>query len=497
MPGVPSRSADRTVAYVVLALVAGVFLLLAADRITGPFGDSDEGINAAVWGADSRALRELGPIDSALGGRRGDGTSYANHPPMIVITAAAAEVVAGEHTFTTRAPAWLGALASIPLLYWLGRRARLGALPAAAGAATAALTPMFVVYGPMLDTPVTSFPFGVAVLALWVRDLGREGDEPPRWWAVAGCSALACLAGWQAALLVAACAVGVAAARRSNPGAAVRHAAPYAGGGLVGLAGSIGWIWWVYGDLAPLTDKFSQRAADASTGYLDVVSFQVPWIVQLLGLSVVGLVACAVAAVRDRPLRPLATLSLVVTFLYAFVFKEAAAGHQYWMYWVLLPTAVGGGYLARALLRKVRAEASGPATPRAAIVGLLAVVGAVNLIPTTSAERQIVDGQRVGSLVEAMGITGAHQAGTPVRYVGQDRRPEDYVRYILRADSERVDGPEALEALADDAPQAPVLVLTTCDDGDAWCHEVVSAVAADGPALVTAGELAARTGSAS
>ena len=44
----------------ILVLVGVVFVASAWPRITAPFGDSDEGINGAVWGFDSRALRELG-----------------------------------------------------------------------------------------------------------------------------------------------------------------------------------------------------------------------------------------------------------------------------------------------------------------------------------------------------------------------------------------------------------------------------------------------------
>ena len=81
---------ERWVAGLLLVVLAAGFLALAAPRIAAPFGDSDEGINGAVWGLDSRALRERGPIDSALGGRRADGTTYASHPPLIVVTTATA-----------------------------------------------------------------------------------------------------------------------------------------------------------------------------------------------------------------------------------------------------------------------------------------------------------------------------------------------------------------------------------------------------------------------
>ena len=176
------------------------------------------------------------------------------------------------------------------------------------------------------------------------------------------------------------------------------------------------------GDLGMSTAATSTRnpiAVSAVVGTLMLRSLG------LLGLALAGLAACVVAAVRDDGLRPLATMSLFVTFAYAVVFKEAAAGHQFWLYWVLVPTAIGAGYAARAIVRKVRSETSAPAGPWVAVTSLLVLVGAVNLVPTTLAEKQIVEGQAAGSLVEALGITGAQQAGAPVRYIGQDRRPED------------------------------------------------------------------------
>ncbi|MEZ5209440.1 MAG: hypothetical protein R2690_21255 [Acidimicrobiales bacterium] len=489
-----SRAADRTIAFVLLGLVAAVFLVLAADRITGPFGDSDEGINAAVWATNSRALRELGLFESALGGRRADGTGT----PTIHRSSS-------SRRRWPRSPPASTPSRREPLRGWgpwprsrcctCCCAARLGPLPAAAGAATACLTPMFVVYGPMLDTPVTSLPFGIAVLIMWQRDVRPDDDGPPPWWAAAGLSALACFAGWQATLLVGTCAATVAVVRRAEGITALRRAGAYALGGIVGVSASVASIWWAYGDLAPLTEKFSRRAGSAVVSYLDVVAFQVPWLVQLLGLALVGLAACVVAAVRDDGLRPLATMSLFVTFAYAVVFKEAAAGHQFWLYWVLVPTAIGAGYAARAIVRKVRSETSAPAGPWVAVTGLLVLVGAVNLVPTTLAEEQIVEGQAAGSLVEALGITGAQQAGAPVRYIGQDRRPEDYVGYILRTGVERVPDATALTELARQAPQTPVLVLTTCDDPpDDWCETVIGEVAADGPVVRSAAELAERFG---
>ena len=57
--------------------------------------------------------------------------------------------------------------------------------------------------------------------------------------------------------------------------------------------------------------------------------------------------------------------------LYAVVFRQAAAGHQYWNYWVLLPTAVGWAYLLRAVVGEVGdgAHRRVPPAPRATARG--------------------------------------------------------------------------------------------------------------------------------
>ena len=87
---------------------------------------------------------------------------------------------------------------------------------------------MALVYGPMLDTPIVAFPFGVLVDHLLVPRLERGRARRP---ATAGLTALAAvfagLFGWQAAVLTALCGLTLAArAVRHRPGA-IRAALPY------------------------------------------------------------------------------------------------------------------------------------------------------------------------------------------------------------------------------------------------------------------------------
>ena len=358
----PTRPVGEVVALVAVALAVVVFLVLSAGRLTGPFGDSDEGINGAVWSTNARSLLQLGPLDSHLGGRREDGSRYATHPPTIVVATAAAQWIAGDRPWANRAPAWIASIVALVLLYQLGRRAGFDPLAAAGAVVLVGLTPMMLAYGVMLDTPVVCFPVGVAVVLCWYR--AWEDDEPDAGASAAtaaGLALLAGLAGWQAAVVTALCGLSLAArALRHRPGA-VRAALPFLIGGAVGVALSLSWSWWVYGDFHTLATKFNGRSGTAGgIGLGDMVSFQVPWVASLLGLSIVGLMGCVVA-LWDRRVRPLAAMSLAAVAVYAVIFRQAAAGHQYWNYWALLPAAVGWGHLLQRLIGEIRAR-SGPAT---------------------------------------------------------------------------------------------------------------------------------------
>ncbi len=490
-----ARRSESVAAAVLLGLTGLVFVTASWRHITGPFGDSDEGINGAVWAYNARSLREMGVVDSRLGGRRLDGTAYATHPPLLVVTTAGLETVAGEREAVSRASAWLASLAAIPLLYALGRRAGLRPLAAAAGTVTACATPMFFVYGLMLDTPVTSLPYGLAVALLWYADWttgdGGGAARPPRVLA-AVLSLLAGLAGWQAAFLTGLCALSLAArAVRQGP-AQLRRAVPYAVGGAAGVVLSLAWTSWAHDGFDVLRDKLGRRTGAAGVGLVDVVSFQLPWMAQLLGLTIVGIVACAVA-LRDRKVRPIAALALTAAFGYAAIFKEAAAGHQYWLYWELFPAAIGMAWLTERVLRDLGA---GSAPPRAAIAltaGLCLAIGGYNLLKGNSAEPLITDGYAAVDAVRSMPDTGR-----PLTYVGEEYRADPYVTYYTGRSARFLTSADDLAALAGEHPEEPVLLLGVCNDANpshAFCTTATGRARAGdervAPRVVTAAELQA------
>jgi hypothetical protein len=453
-----------------LGLIVVVFLIVSAPRISAPFGDSDEGINGAVWATNSRALREAGVVDSRLGGRRLDGTSYATHPPLIVISTAAAETLVGEHEWATRMPAWVGSIAAVVLLYLLSRSIGVGSPAAAAAVAATALTPMFFTYGFMLDTPVVSLPFRIAVLLLWHRQW-RADDGGWAWppVAVAAVCALAALAGWQAAVLVGLAAVTLLVRGARNEDRGLREALPFIIGGLIGVVASLSWTWWVYGDFATLGDKFFRRSGESSTvGVDDMVSFQIPWLAQLLGLGLAGLGAC-VAALWDRRARALAAMGLAIVVVYAVAFRQAAAGHQYWNYWALIPTAIGFAWAFDRLAKDLPARAVAPT-----LVGACTVLGFLNLVVfDDEALRYIDDGHEVAELVVARPIPD-EQGGIP--YVGQAFRPNAWLEYYTGLPAAQLESQEQLDTVAASEPEYVVVVLGWCEPSDAsadFCRSVV------------------------
>ncbi|MBI2704063.1 MAG: glycosyltransferase family 39 protein [Actinobacteria bacterium] len=448
----------RVAATLVLLAVGALFLLLSWSRISAPFGDSDEGINGSVWAYNSRSLRELGPVTSAFGARRLDTTTYATHPPLIVLETALAETVGGEREVATRAPAWLASLAALALFYRLARSLGADELTATAAAAATAATPMFFVYGIMLDTPVTSLPFGLGVALLWYRNWRGEDVTP---WLSVAISLLASLAGWQAALLVGVCGLSLLARGLRHHAGAIRAALGYLAGGATGLALSIGWGWWASGNLQALGDKFTRRTGStAGVSPLDVVTFQVPWLSQLLGLALIGVVACALA-LRDQRYRPLAALSLTIVALYTVLFREAAAGHQYWLYWSLFPTAVGLTYAFQAVHRLARSAGMTAATAGTAVVGLAVLMGVFDVGRGADAEMLIAEGRQPAELLQRTPLP----PGDAVYYIGEEYRPDSWILYYTGRHGQFLRTSSDIAALARDQPNAPILILGLCGDG--------------------------------
>jgi hypothetical protein len=464
-----------------VAAAAVVFLIVASGQITARFGDSDEGINGAVWAYNAASLRTDGVMASRLGGKRLDGTLYASHPPLIVVETAVTQALGGARPWSSRAPAWLGSLAALGLLYYLCLDAGFDPLVAGGAVALTGLTPMLITYGSMLDTPVTEFPFAIAVLICWYRDWRGERALSP--YLVGALALLASLAGWQAAMLCGLCGLTfVARAVRRRPGA-LRQALPYLLGALVGIALSLGWAYWTYGSFHVLADKYLGRTGTSNgVGLGEMVSFQVPWLFALLALSVIGLIACCVA-LRDRRLRPLASMALASVFVYALVFRQAAAGHQYWNYWALLPAAVGWAYALDHLLAGLRRSSRSPWVPIGAVVVLVVLAGSFNLARPDKARDDISRGERAADLVATDRFPTSQRVLT---YVGEPYRPDAWVVYATRFEPLPLTSAAQLDRLARSRPDDLVLILGVCPSDEVSYHFCLDATVPGAPSSAAA-----------
>jgi hypothetical protein len=473
------------VAAALLLLLGLAFLGTGWHRIEAPFADSDEGINGAVWGAGSRALRVDGIVASRFGGRRSDGTAYATHPPLIMAETAAAETVAGEHPWSTRAPAWLGALATIPLLYALVRRLGLTEVPAACVTVGALTCHMYFVYGQMLDTMVIAFPFALAVVIAWHRRW--LDDRPLAWWAAGGLAAVAGLGGWQGIFLLGLCAATlVARGARRGWFSAVREAAPFAVGAAIAFALTLGWTLWTHHSLDVLEGKLTRRSG-AHTSIGDMVSFQLPWLGQLLGLGLLACIVCVVS-MRSARFRPVAAMSLAGVGLYALGLREGSGGHQYWNYWGLLPAAVGLAYAVDAIGSRVR-------RPEVVAVAVLVVMVLGNVRQPNQAGDLIAAGQAPYRLVATTALAPG-QVDLP--YLAEPYRADDWLRYRGGPAGRPLLSADDLRGLARDHPDFVVLVLGSCatPDPTGICRQLTfgvgSTAAIASPRMERAAALAAR-----
>jgi 4-amino-4-deoxy-L-arabinose transferase-like glycosyltransferase len=457
---------ERFVPVALLVAAGAWFLAVSLGRMTGPFGLSHDGRNGAVWGLGTQAIRDLGPVVSRLGALRTDGTTYTNHPPMILIETALAETLAGEHPVVTRSAAWISLLVTIALLYRLARRWGIPALPAAAGVVVGIANPMVVAYGSMLDTPMTSLAAGAAVALGWLRAWQR--DPWPRW-ACFAVAAFACLSGWEATLLVviASAALAVRALRATTTGPVrteIRTTAiAFAAGGVVGLGLTVAWATWATGDPLALAQPFLLRTgSDNGVTWFGALIIQTAHLSELFGVTLLGLAGCALALrVPDR--RALAALLLGTTLLYPAVLYNGAYYHDYWNYWLVIPIAMGAAQLLEWVADGLRARGAGELWSAVAVVAVPVVLMAWATVPNRTTD-DIVAGTEAGRAVVDAAPPGDTEVSADV--VGL-YHPDDWMRYQSGTKRhERLDTPEDVRALARTHPGAPVLVARDCLPGE-------------------------------
>jgi len=466
-------SRQRVIVAAVL-VVGALFVGHAGPWISQGFGYSLDGFNGAVWGQGARAAVD-DPIASRLGGIQPDGHRYANHPPLTVWSGAVLSAVSGDSPVAVRLPAVLASLLALAALALLLHDA--GAAPGAVvvGVVAAGTCSMFLTYGAMLDTPVVSFPF--ALLALAAAQRGWQGRPPPTGLTV-GAAALACVSGWQAALLTGiVVAVSLVAHRRT--------AARLLVGMGLGTAVSVSWIAWVHGSLRPLLDQATYRTSAGGT--------QAPWLTAqqrhlgdlygpvLLVLVAVGLVVALLprpAATADPAtepgrddaaiepgaptwagplltgMRPLVLVLVASVAGYTALFRNGSAIHDYWTFWGVALVAVGAAALADRLI----GVAAGRALPSTLVTAATAVVvvalAASGLTRPSDAEQRVRDGVDLIAVIEEAPNAADPTATAIAVYDQPGTLPwADYAVDGLAVHADDVDDLRALP------PDLPVLVV--------------------------------------
>jgi len=187
-------------------------------------------------------------------------------------------------------------------------------------------------------------------------------------------------------------------------------------------------------------------------------------------------------------MRPVAAMSLAIVVVYAVVFRQAAAGHQYWNYWALIPATVGYAWMFERVRRDLAPRAVAPVL----VLGVVAI-GVVNLVVLRDdALRYIDEGHQVAEEV-VDGTLPDDQLVVP--YVGQVYRPDAWIRYYTGRPPQQLTSTAMLDELARDRPDDLTVVLGWCDEADpsvAFCREVVGPTDGAprprvGPALEIAG----------
>lgn len=368
-----------------LAVFALGFVVHALPYLRAGFGRSHDGENASVWARGSRAIREEGVVASHLGGTAhigGTTEEYAHHPPLTFVETAATESLFGEHPWATRLPALLSSLAAIALLFLLVRACGIGAEAAAIAVVLGLAGPLFVVYGAMLDTPMTSLPLGLALLLLWRRRLEPAARSRVESGAVIAVAALAVLAGWQGVLLAAVLAVETLVRRRGRE---------VAMGAALGAVLLVGWLWWTVGSFGPIVDQFAIRSGSrdaAHVGFRDLVSAQAHYLATTVPPWTLLLAALGVRVALRRPeLRATMLVALAVTIPYTVGLRDGAYFHDYWDYWWLLPMVVAVAAIVERAEHLAR-----PELVRAAMVGFAVLAGVLALVVRSAPEQAIRDG---------------------------------------------------------------------------------------------------------
>jgi 4-amino-4-deoxy-L-arabinose transferase-like glycosyltransferase len=476
----------RWPAVAAVALVAVVFLVNAAPRISMPFGGSHDGRNGALWASGARSIATDGLVASRLGAVASERDTYAHHPPGIYLETAVARTLAGTSETALRSPAWISSLVAIALLWGLLRELAASRVAAVSGVALAVGSPMFLLYGPMLNHEAVSLPFAIAAMLLLAR--ARHGRSDPLWLGVVVGLAGALLS-WEGVLL--AMAIGGIEAvswRRTTRCRPVVVAMSLASA--VGLALTIVWLGWANGGFAEMGTAYTRRAGSHGFGVADFVSSQITYLRWAFPAwtIVVGALGTLIALRRRKDLAVVA-MAVGVPSVYLVGFLSGSYYHTYWNYWLVIAAAMGAATVADDLISAAaaRRRVAGAAILVMSVIALLA-----GTTMRTADTEAFADGANGGAVVRGLTLEASQPALLVWAGIGE---PAWWIEYytqrpyvVLRTDAE-------LRAALANGPTQTVLIWQLTADrqrpGDYAALRSRAFVQQGSYAALTVGDLAA------
>ena len=376
-----------------MLLVVGLVAFLAVTwtfSFGRPLGNSHEGRVLGQFALHVRNFWDLGPTGSSFGAdwRPFYDAPYTHHPPLLTGLHLLVSAVLGQGLWQLKAISYLSGLATVPALYWVGRRMGFGALPVAAATGALVATPWWWVYGRLGLGFLPNLAMVGMVLLLADEATGRGLRR------AAAATGAAVAASWQGAFLAPLLWLWLWRRRGLDRTVVVVGAAV--------AVGALAVLVWVTqgGGVSELADHAGNRmGVDRTVG--EFLDRQWTFARGLLpSWYLVLALPALIAGLVDSRSRALTGMLAAMVVAFAVVPSDNAWVHDYWNFPVL--TALFPGFVAladrvvRALPRLRRGVAEG-------VVAVLVVAALVALAPGANHEKYFAAPAEAGRLVEAVG----------------------------------------------------------------------------------------------
>jgi len=376
-----------------MVLVVGLMAFLAvtwAFSFGLPLGNSHEGRILGQFALHVRNFWDLGPAGSSFGA---DWTPfsdvpYTHHPPLLTGFHLLVSAVLGQGLWQLKAISYLSGLATVPALYWVGRRMGFGALPVAAATGALVATPWWWVYGRLGLGFLPNLAMVGMVLLLVDEATGRGLRR------AAAATGAAVAASWQGAFLAPLLWLWLWRRRGLDRTVIVMGAAV--------AVGALAVLVWVTqgGGVSELTDHAGNRmGVDRTVG--EFLDRQWTFARGLLPVWYLVLALPAlVAGLADSRSRTLTGMLATMVVVFAVVPSDNAWVHDYWNFPVLMALFPGFAALADRAVRALPGLRRGVA--EGAVV-VLVVTALFALAPEANHEKYFAAPAEAGRLVETIG----------------------------------------------------------------------------------------------